>query len=138
VVSDAREAFEIFYTVLGCKIEEQVWNSFVWRSFRTAWYIQQKRIDELEEKLNNQDMQLACERMDSARFIAGQEDGVRGAVMRWNQALTEPYPKSGVMSPILEKPYRQTEELRRRIDELEAEVKMLTAEVNEGEYDMPY
>jgi len=66
-MSDAREAFEIFYTVLGCKIEEQVWNSFVWRSFRTAWDIQQKRIDELE-----------------------------------------------------------------------AEVKMLTAEVNEGEYDMPY
>jgi len=90
----------------------------------------QKRIYELEEKLKNQDMQLACERMDSNRFLAGQEDGVRGAVMRWNQALTEPYPKSGVMSPILEKPYRQTEELRKRIDELEAEVKMLTVEVN--------
>jgi len=127
-VSDVREAFKEW--VSDYSTDDAGYSYQCYCAFTSAWDTQQKRIDGLEEKLKNQDMQLACQRMDSARFIAGQEDGVRGAAMRWNQALTAPYPKAGVMSPILEKPYRQTEGLRKRIDELEAEVKMLTADVN--------
>jgi hypothetical protein len=46
------------------------------------------------------------------KYWAGQDDGVMGAAQRWQEALTNPIPKPGVMQEPLETLYRQTEALR--------------------------
>jgi hypothetical protein len=48
----------------------------------------------------------------SKEYWQGHDDAVRGVAMRWEQALTAPIPKAGVMNEPLESLYRRTEALR--------------------------
>lgn len=49
---------------------------------------------------------------DSIEWWHGNDAGVAGAALRWEEALTEPIPKPGVMREPLESLYRRTEALR--------------------------
>lgn len=58
----------------------------------------------------------------------GEENGVAGAAMRWDQALTRPYPHPGVMNEPLESVYRRTEALRSERDAMRAALRSLRRE----------
>lgn len=51
----------------------------------------------------------------SPAFWAGYDYAVAGVALRWQEALTDPIPKPGVMQPLLEDLYRQTEALRLQV-----------------------
>lgn len=56
----------------------------------------------------------------NANYWAGQDEGAAGVSGRWEEALTKPIPKAGVMREPLECLYRRTEALRSRAERLAA------------------
>lgn len=76
--------------------------------------VQLRAVHALMDKVQQLTLELEVCRHDETdvQYWAGQDDGCRGAALRWQQALTEPIPKAGVMGSLLEPLYRQTEALR--------------------------
>lgn len=68
----------------------------------------------LQDQIEVLQLDLECARRNenAATYWYGQDDGVRGACQRWQEALTDPAPKGGTMREPLETLYRQTEKLR--------------------------
>ncbi len=69
-------------------------------------------------------LRTAIEKLETAEFHSaeywkGHDDAVRGVAMRWEEALTAPIPKAGVMSEPLEFLYRRTEALRTALEQAE-------------------
>jgi hypothetical protein len=69
-------------------------------------------------------LRTAIEQLEDAEFYSaeywkGHDDAVRGVAKRWEEALTAPIPKAGVMNEPLESLYRRTEALRTAIEETE-------------------
>jgi len=52
---------------------------------------------------------------DRAAYWEGHDEAVAGVAGRWEEALTCPIPKAGVMQEPLESLYRKTEELRAQL-----------------------
>jgi hypothetical protein len=77
----------------------------------------------LQDQIERLTLDLEVARSDeaNAHFWAGQDDGCKGAAQRWQEALTDPMPKSGVMGELLEPLYRQTEALRLELLQNESE-----------------
>jgi hypothetical protein len=78
----------------------------------------QQAADEVR-RLNQHAMEEAVRYDGDPAYWRGQDEAVAGVAERWEQALTEPYPKAGVMNEPLEGLYRRTEELRRRNDQMQ-------------------
>lgn len=71
----------------------------------------------LKEEAKNQEMQLMCQYasdVTSQEYWRGHNSAVAGVAKRWEEALTEPIPKAGIMSEPLESLYRRTEALRQK------------------------
>jgi len=68
----------------------------------------------LQDQIEVLQLDLDCARRNeaAATYWYGQDDGVRGACKRWDEALTDPIPKDGTMREPLESLYRRTEVLR--------------------------
>jgi len=68
----------------------------------------------LQDQIEQLTLDLECARRNeaAATYWYGQDDGVRGACLRWEEALTNPIPKDGTMREPLESLYRRTEVLR--------------------------
>lgn len=68
----------------------------------------------LQDQIEQLQLELECARRNeaAATYWQGQDDGVRGAAIRWAEALTAEMPKAGVMQEPLESLYRRTEVLR--------------------------
>lgn len=75
-------------------------------------------IQQLRDQIELLELDLECARRNenNVNYWYGQDDGVRGACLRWQEALTNPVPKPGIMQEPLEKLYRQTEALRQDLD----------------------
>jgi hypothetical protein len=73
----------------------------------------------LQDQIQTLELDLECARRNenAATYWYGQDDGVRGTCLRWAEALTDPMPKAGTMREPLETLYRQTEALRRDLDD---------------------
>lgn len=74
------------------------------------------------EELHRLRMDIEVIRHDegNANYWAGQDEATAGVCKRWEEALTNPIPKAGVMQNPLEYLYRRTEALRTRADRLAA------------------
>jgi hypothetical protein len=68
----------------------------------------------LQDQIERLGLELEVCRHDESnvQYWAGQDDGVRGVCLRWEEALSTPIPKAGVMQAPLESLYRRTETLR--------------------------
>lgn len=72
----------------------------------------------LQDQVELLELDLECARRNenNVNYWYGQDDGVRGACLRWQEALTNPMPKVGKMQEPLESLYRRTETLRQERD----------------------
>lgn len=77
-----------------------------------------EEIQVLQDQIERLQMELEVCKHDESniQYWAGQDDGCLGAAGRWQEALTNPMPKAGVMGEPLETLYRQTEALRRDLE----------------------
>mgnify|MGYP006951127651 CR=1 FL=1 len=68
----------------------------------------------LQDQIEQLGLELECARRNenNVNYWYGQDDGVRGAALRWHEALTCSIPKAGTMQEPLESLYRRTEVLR--------------------------
>lgn len=68
----------------------------------------------LQDQIEQLQLELDCTKRNEATvtYWQGMEDGAMGVCQRWQEALTDPIPKAGVMQEPLESLYRQTEALR--------------------------
>lgn len=75
-------------------------------------------IEQLREQIAELELELDCARRNQevVTYWQGIEDGTRGTAGRWQEALTHPMPKHGVMPEPLESLYRQTEALRQGLE----------------------
>lgn len=74
-------------------------------------------IQVLQDQIEELQLELDCARRNPevTTYWSGIEDGTRGTAGRWEEALTHPMPKPGVMPEPLESLYRQTEALRQTL-----------------------
>ena len=110
-----REAFEKFVAESGRVPTSMIGTKWIFKAGRASM---QAEVDELKRRNRELECTLASYDIDDAAYYRGQEDGVRGAAMRWRHALHDPIPASGVMNSPLEALYRETEALRLRVAEL--------------------
>lgn len=68
----------------------------------------------LQDQIERLTLELEVCRHDesNAQYWAGQDDGRIGVATRWEEALSAPIPKGGMMQEPLESLYRRTEVLR--------------------------
>lgn len=80
-----------------------------------TWASEMQALQDLIEQMG---LELDCARRNenNVNYWYGQDDGVRGAAGRWEEALTCPIPKAGSMQEPLESLYRRTEALRQERD----------------------
>lgn len=76
-----------------------------------SWASEMQALQDQIERLTL-DLEVARHDEANAHYWAGEEYGSLGAAGRWEEALTEPIPKAGVMREPLESLYRRTEVLR--------------------------
>lgn len=82
-----------------------------------------KEVEALQDRIDILELDLECARRNenNVNYWTGQDDGLRGACQRWQEALTEVMPRSGAMQEPLESLYRQTEALRLELLKTESE-----------------
>jgi hypothetical protein len=79
------------------------------------WAAEMQALQDQVERLTLE-LEVCKHDESNAQYWAGQDDGCLGAAGRWQEALTNPMPKPGVMQEPLETLYRQTEALRRDLE----------------------
>lgn len=117
------------------KFDADAWRANVWSAVREYGIAITNKNDEGEissidrfrrlaqqgaELIQDLQLQLSVAGTEMGAYYRGQDAAVAGVSHRWEEALTQPYPKAGVMNQPLEGLYRQTEELRRQRDLLAA------------------
>jgi hypothetical protein len=75
------------------------------------WAAEMQALQDQVERLTLE-LEVCKNAASSAQYWEGLDAGVMGTAQRWQEALTDPIPKPGVMGSVLESPYRQTEQLR--------------------------
>jgi len=87
-------------------------------------------IQQLRDQIELLELDLECARRNenNVNYWYGQDDGVRGACLRWQEALTNPMPKLGVMQQPLEALYRLTEALRRDLATVQSNLALVTGQ----------
>lgn len=87
-------------------------------------------IQQLRDRIELLELDLECARRNenNVNYWYGQDDGVRGACQRWQEALTNPMPKPGIMQEPLEKLYRQTEALRRELASMQSTLALVSGQ----------
>lgn len=73
-------------------------------------------IRQARNAIENLQMALSVSGMETEAYHAGENAAFAGVTERWEQALKDPIPKTGVMNDPLESLYRRTEDLRRKLE----------------------